>query len=151
VNPAPLRAVVDASVAVKIFVPETLSDQAQEVFARFASENGAELIIPDFFFIECANVFWKWVQRSGYPDKDAQAHLHDLTSLGLTVIPAQLIAEEALGIALNHRITAYDACYVAAAEQLKLPLITADEKLATKLAMGSYEVQWLGDVEVAPK
>jgi predicted nucleic acid-binding protein len=67
------------------------------------------------------------------------------------VIPAQLIAEEALGIALNHRITAYDACYVAAAEQLKLPLITADEKLATKLAMGSYEVQWLGDVEVAPK
>jgi len=151
VNPAPLRAVVDASVAVKIFVPETLSAQAQTVFARFASENGAELIVPDFFFIECANVFWKWVQRSGYPDKDAQAHLHDLASLGLTVIPAQAIAETALGIALEQRITAYDACYVAAAAQLRFPLITADEKLATKLTKGSYEIQWLGDIEVALK
>ena len=70
-NPAPLRAVVDASVAVKIFVPEALSAQAQAVFARFASENGAELIVPDLFFAECANVFWKWVQRSAYAGKDA--------------------------------------------------------------------------------
>ncbi len=150
-NPAPLRAVVDASAAVKIFVPEALSAQAQEVFARFALENGAELIVPDFFFVECANVFWKWVQRSAYPDKDVQAHLRDLTSLGLTVIPAQAIAEETLEIALKHRITAYDACYVAASKQTKLPLITADEKLVAKLAKGPYDMQWLGDIEVALK
>ena len=150
-NPAPLRTVVDASVAVKIFVPETLSAQAQEVFARFAAENGAELIVPDFFFVECANVFWKWVQRSAYPDKDVRAHLLDLTSLGLTVIPAQAIAEETLEIALKHRITAYDACYVAASKQTKLPLITADEKLVAKLAKGPYDMQWLGDIEVALK
>lgn len=150
-NPAPLRAVVDASVAVKIFVPETLSAHAQELFARFASESDAALIIPDFFFVECANVFWKWVQRSAYPDKDVQAHLRDLTGLGLTVIPAQVIAEEALEIALSHRITAYDACYVAASKQTRFPLITADEKLAMKLAKTSYDVQWLGDIEVTPK
>ncbi len=150
-NPAPLRAVVDASAAVKIFVPEALSAQAQEVFARFALENGAELIVPDFFFVECANVFWKWVQRSAYPDKDVQAHLRDLTSLGLTVIPAQAIAEETLEIALKHRITVYDACYVAASKQTRLPLITADEKLVMKLAKGSYDIQWLGDIEVALK
>ena len=145
-NPAPLRAVVDASVAVKIFVPEVLSAQAQEIFGRFASENGAELIVPDFFFIECANVFWKWVQRSAYPPKNAREHLRDLTGLGLTTIPAQLVADDALEIAVEHRITAYDACYIAAAAQLKLPLITADEKLARQVAKGSYEVQWLGDV-----
>jgi predicted nucleic acid-binding protein len=146
-----MRAVVDASVAVKIFVPETLSMQAQEVFARFASENGAELIVPDFFFIECANVFWKWVQRSSYPPKHAQEHLRDLTDLGLTVMPDQIVAEDALGIALKHRIAACDACYVAAAAQLHLPLITADEKLAMKLAKSAFEVQWLGDTQVAPK
>ncbi len=80
-NPAPFRTVTGASVAVKIFVPEALSAQAQEIFARFASENGAELIVPDFFFIECANVFWKWVQRSAYPSKAAQEHLRDLPAL----------------------------------------------------------------------
>lgn len=141
---APLRAVVDASVAVKIFVPEVLSAQARNMFERFAREDGAELIVPDFFFIECANVFWKWVQRSAYPSKDAQEHLRDLASLGLTVIPAQGIADEALGIALKHKITAYDACYVAAASLLKLPLITADEKLARQVAKGPCDVQWLG-------
>jgi predicted nucleic acid-binding protein len=151
VNPAPLRAVVDASVAVKIFVPESLSAQAQAVFARFASENGAELIVPDLFFVECANVFWKWVQRSAYAGKDASEHLRDLVTLGLTAIPTQILTEDALAIALRHKITAYDACYIAAAIQLKLPLITADEKLATKVENDSYDVRWLGDIEVVSK
>ena len=150
-NPAPLRAVVDASVAVKIFVPEALSAQAQAIFARFASENGAELIVPDLFFVECANVFWKWVQRSGYAGKDAREHLRDLATLGLTAIPTQILAEDALAIALRHKIAAYDACYIAAATQLKLPLITADEKLATRIENDSYDVRWLGDIEVVPK
>ena len=144
---APLRAVVDASVAVKIFVPELLSAQAQEIFTRFATEDGAELIVPDLFFIECANVFWKWVQRSAYPAKAAQEHLRDLTGLGLTAVPTQVLAEDALDIALKHRMTAYDACYIAAAAQLRLPLITADEKLVGQVAKGSYDVQWLGDVK----
>ena len=147
-SPTPFRAVVDASVAVKIFVPEALSAEAQTVFVRFAQENGAELIVPDLFFIECANVFWKWVQRSAYPPKAAQEHLRDLTGLGLTVIPTQVLAEDTLDIALKHRITAYDACYIAAAAQLRLPLITADEKLVGQVAKGSYEVQWLGDVKL---
>lgn len=147
-SPTPFRAVVDASVAVKLFVPEALSAEAQAVFARFASENGAELIVPDFFYIECANVFWKWVQRSAYPAKAAQEHLRDLTGLGLTALPTQILAEDALDIALKHRITAYDACYVAAASKLRLPLITADEKLVGQVAKGSYEVQWLGDVKL---
>lgn len=145
-NPAPFRAVVDASVAVKLFVPEALSAEAQAVFVRFAQENGAELIVPDLFFVECANVFWKWVRRSAYPAKAAQEHLRDLTGLGLTAVPTQVLAEDALDIALKHRITAYDACYIAAAAQLRLPLITADEKLVGQVAKGIYEVQWLGDV-----
>jgi predicted nucleic acid-binding protein len=149
VNSAPLRAVVDASVAVKIFVPEALSDRALAVFERYAVEDDAELIVPDFFYIECANVFWKWVQRSAYPEEDAHGHLRDLAALHLTAIPAQLLCEHALEIALAHRITAYDACYLAAAAQLELPLITADEKLVQKIAKASYDVRWLGDVAVA--
>ncbi|MHB1585628.1 MAG: type II toxin-antitoxin system VapC family toxin [Acidiferrobacteraceae bacterium] len=137
---------MDASVAVKIFAPEVLSAEAQAVFARFAQDNDAELIVPDLFFIECANVFWKWVQRSTYPAKAAQEHLRDLTGLGLTAVPVQVLAEDALDIAMKHRITAYDACYIAAASQLRLPLITADQKLVRQVAKGSYEVQWLGDV-----
>lgn len=147
----PLRAVVDASVAVKIFVPEELSAQAQAVFERFASDNSAVLVVPDFFYAECANVFWKWVQRSGYPAKDAQEHMRDLTTLGLTVVPTQTVAADALEIALKHRITAYDACYLAAAARLQFPLITADERLARLVARSYHDVQWLGDLEPTPE
>ena len=60
---APLRAVIDASVTEKIFVPEILSDQVQAVFTRFANEEGVEMLVPVLLFIACANVFWKWVQH----------------------------------------------------------------------------------------
>ncbi len=128
-------------------MPEALSAGAQKLFARFASENGAELIVPDCFFIECANVFWKWVQRTAYPAKAAQEHLRDLTGLNPTAIPAQVLVDDALEIALKHRVTAYDACYIAAAAQLRLPLITADERLVGQVATGLHDVQWLGDIE----
>lgn len=144
-NPVFLRAVVDASVAVKLFVPEPLSSQAQNLFVRFAQEDDAELVVPDLFFIECANVFWKWVQRSAYSATVATEHLRDLAVLGMTAIPTQVLAYNALEIALKHRITAYDACYVAAAAQLRFPLLTADKKLVSQVSQ-DFDVRWLGDM-----
>ncbi|MGH8191931.1 MAG: type II toxin-antitoxin system VapC family toxin [Rhodanobacteraceae bacterium] len=145
----PLRAVVDASVAVKLFVPEDLSLEAHSVFSAFAADDASELIVPGLFFAECANVFWKWVRRHGYPSANAVGHLHDLGRFGLTVISTQALADTALEIALGHRITAYDACYVAAAARLGLPLITADRKLVTALAKSSFDMYWLGDAKMA--
>ena len=69
--------------AVKIFVPEALSTPLSPgVFARFASENGAELIVPHFFFISartCSPV----VAPGGLPVEGCPEHLRDLTVLGL--------------------------------------------------------------------
>ena len=51
---------------------------------------------------------------------------------------------DALPIALTHAISAYDACYVALAQRLSVPFVTADQALVRKLAGTSYAVQWLG-------
>jgi predicted nucleic acid-binding protein len=48
--------------------------------------------------------------------------------------------EEALDIALAQSMSTYDACYVALAHRLGLPLITADETLVHKLASTPYVV-----------
>ena len=53
-------------------------------------------------------------------------------------------------IAIAHGITAYDACTIALAQQLGLPCVTADEKLARLLASTSYNVRWLGDFDIPP-
>ena len=46
--------VVDASVAIKLYVPEIHSDRA----IRFFSDEH-ELIVPEFMLAECANIVWK--------------------------------------------------------------------------------------------
>lgn len=112
---------------------------------RFTQEDDAELVVPNLFFIECADVFWKWVQRSAYSATTVAEHLRDLAALGLTAIPTPVLAPNALEVALKHRITAYDACYVAAAAQLRFPLFTADEKLVRQISQ-DFDVRWLGDM-----
>jgi predicted nucleic acid-binding protein len=41
-------------------------------------------------------------------------------------------------------VTAYDACYVALAARLGVPLVTADQKLVQRLAGTALAPVWLG-------
>ena len=144
---APSRVVVDTSVAVKLFVPEGLASQAHNVFAKLGDLPGSELIVPDLLYIECANVFWKWVRRFKYSEAQAREHLDHLQSIDLRVIPTAFLATQAFEIAVRFGITAYDACFAAAAAVERAPLITADAKLVESLRNSPVAVQWLGDLE----
>jgi predicted nucleic acid-binding protein len=69
----------------------------------------------------------------------------DLVRLPLQVASTAGLAETALMLALEHGATAYDAAYVALAQKLTLPLVTADEALVRRLAGTGLDVRWLGD------
>jgi predicted nucleic acid-binding protein len=101
---------------------------------------------PDLFYIECANILWKYVRRLGLSQADARLFVEQLGQLALIAAPAAALIDDALDIALTHAITAYAAAYVALAGQLDLPLITADARLARALAGSAYDVRWLGDL-----
>ncbi len=145
-----LRCVVDASVGIKVFVVEPLSDRADALFAHLAANPAAQFYVPDLFFVECANILWKYVRRYGYNAGDALRDSSNLVNLALHSISTADLMPRALELALAHDITAYDACYAALAERLDLPLVTADQALVRKLAAAPPVVRWLGDYFVPP-
>ena len=138
------RYVVDASVAIKLFINEPLSDQAEALFSILEA-SPAGLYVPDLFFIECTNILWKHIKRFGYPEDKAHEDLAALKDLALHRFATTDLMEDALGIAVAHGITAYDGCYVALGRQLKIPVVSADEKLVRKMADSVHVVEWLGD------
>jgi predicted nucleic acid-binding protein len=104
--------------------------------------------VPDLFFIECTNILWKHVQHFGYAADKASADVTDLAALKLERYSTYELFTAALDIALNYRLTAYDACYVALAHRLKIPLLTADDKLARVMKLSPFGVIWIGDLTI---
>ena len=139
----PRRCVVDASVGIKLFVDEPLSEQAHQLFAGLVDDPPAQLYAPDLFFIECANILWKYIRRFGRSLAHSQADLADLSNLGLRATSTAELMEEALTLAAQTGLTAYDACYAALARRLELPLVTADDTLFKAIDWAI----WLGDLE----
>ena len=80
---------------------------------------------------EFLNVIWKKC-RAGHLDAAAAAdHFERAVE---RIVPLEHVPDEehVLALAMKHQITAYDACYVCLALQLRLPLLTEDRELLTK-------------------
>lgn len=137
--------VVDASVGIKLFLLEQLSDRADALFCGLTATPPARFYVPDLFFVECTNILWKYVRCFGYPEESASQDVADLVRLPLHFVSTADLSEAALALAVAHEITAYDAAYVALAGQLSLPLVTADEALVRRLRGTGLDVRWLGE------
>jgi predicted nucleic acid-binding protein len=137
--------VVDASVGIKLLLVEPLSDRVDTLFAHLTDGPPSRFYVPDLFFIECANIMWKYVRRFGYPAAVAKQDIIDLTRLPLRVISTAALAEAALELSVQHGSTAYDSAYVALAQRLSLPLVTADEALARRFAGTDLDVRFLAE------
>jgi predicted nucleic acid-binding protein len=145
-NDSPLRYVVDASVGIKLFVEEEFSEQAHALFSYLTADPPAELYVPDLFYIECANILLKYTRRFGRSLEDSQADITDLTFLSLKPTSTAELMEDALLLASEKNLTAYDACYAVLAQNLEIPLITADEQLSEAIDSAIF----IGDFNLPP-
>ncbi|MCA9448925.1 MAG: type II toxin-antitoxin system VapC family toxin [Candidatus Omnitrophica bacterium] len=138
--------VLDASVVIKLFVDEPLSDQADSLLNSVTEDNGLRIFAPDLLYPECANILWKYTKRFGMSQSDAANKLEGLYSLPIDIVPVVGQLPMALEIALNHDISVYDACYVATSISTNAPLVTADNKLKTKVDSDQAQVLSLAEV-----
>lgn len=105
------RYVLDASVAVKLYVPEVHSDLA----VRFFADNH-ELIAPDLLPSEFANILWKKsTLRGEITISEGQRILTEFQSLPIDYYSSLDLVDEAFKIATSTQRTVYDSLYVALA------------------------------------
>ncbi|WP_414586181.1 type II toxin-antitoxin system VapC family toxin [Scytonema sp. PCC 10023] len=145
----PFRCVVDASVGIKQFVPDPLTPKVNQLFAHLANPQN-QFFVPDLFYIECANILWKYVRAGLYAAGDVPADLVSLKTFPLRVVSTVDLVEDAVSIALAYNISAYDASYVALSQQVGATLLTLDQRLIRALGATSYDVCLLNDFEIPP-
>ncbi len=121
-----MRYVLDASVAIKLAIAEPDSHLAEPLLH-------AELHAPDLMYAEVANILWKKLARGELTDVIAAQALHVISQLKLVVTPSRSLLSDAIWLARATGHPAYDMFYVALAQELSSPLITADRRLAEKV------------------
>jgi len=128
--------VVDASV-----VASALGDDGSDgerARRRLAEER---LFAPELIDLEVASA-WRRAARAGrLGSKRARQALTDLAALPLDRAPHQPLMSRIWE--LRDNLTPYDAAYVALAEALQAPLVTADQRLARAPGVGC-EIEVLG-------
>lgn len=122
--------VVDASVAIKWFVPEVHSAEA----IRWL-KGPDELHVPAVFFeLEFANILWKKIRRTEITRLEADEIFVEFAALPLIRHPESPLILPAFNLADRYQRSVYDALYVALADRLNGQMLTADQRLINALA-----------------
>lgn len=116
--------VIDASV-----LANALGDDAGDGrLARERLTSEADLVAPDLVDVETVSVLRRRWLGGDLTARRFSSAIDDLEDLALTRFPVLPLMRRAYQLRAN--ITAYDAAYVALAEQLHCALITADSRLS---------------------
>lgn len=137
---------VDASLAIKVVVPEAGSDKADALFDQWAGEE-TQLIAPAFFDVETDSILRQKVSlRRELTIAQAQRAFTSLQGLPIKTTHSPEQRKRAWEIARQFQFpTVYDATYLALAELRRCEFWTADEKLFNQVKDKLTFVQWLGN------
>jgi predicted nucleic acid-binding protein len=89
---------------------------------------GGSVVAPHLALVEAANILRRLELAGRLSTLEATSAHQDLLRMEMEIFPYEPFAERVW--ALRRNLTAYDACYVALAEALELPLATLDRHLA---------------------
>jgi predicted nucleic acid-binding protein len=122
-----VNVVVDANVVVKWFVKEPDSTKADAV-----SEIDGLLVAPEHILGEVGEVLLRRLRRGDITQEQFDLARRVLPG-SLVLVGLEKILDAALGIALEARLTAYDALYMATAERWDTVVVTADLRLVNSV------------------
>ncbi len=128
-----MRVIVDASVAVKWFLLEPLSETARDLL-----DSEATLAAPDLVLPEIANVLWKRELTGGITGDQVAAAAAALPIFFDEFVSSVRLMARALEIARALDHPAYDCFYLAAAEEPDTRFVTDDVRLLRRLTGSAW-------------
>ena len=142
------RYVLDASVAAKWFTRHDEADRQKAIALReLHRTRRCRLVLPGFGLLEILNAV-RYSPRA--KEADTTAALSVLNDLHLQIEHLDLdLLRKATAIAWAYGVALYDAAYVALAERLGFPFLTADDALIKKMRGYSLVLQ-LREMEFSP-
>lgn len=134
---------VDASVAVKWFIPEIYS----EASLRLRSSNYV-LHVPELLRLEIGNVLCKKQRQTELTQEDSLLILKVLQHLPLHWHSDNIIFHQAILLAFETQRSLYDCIYLSLAVSLDGLLVTADRKFYNALQNTRYaeRLRWIEDI-----
>ena len=142
-----MSVIVDANLVAALVLPLPHSVQAHEKTVAW-KQSGIELIAPLLLEYEMATILRKAVVADLLTVDAAEEAMHRILELGIQRLPpTRQLHESALrwSARLGHT-KAYDAHYLALAEQLQAELWTADRRLVNAAHQaGVNSVHWIGE------
>ncbi|UWQ19737.1 type II toxin-antitoxin system VapC family toxin [Jannaschia sp. M317] len=119
--------IVDASVAAVWVLPDEDNAAADAILHRVAAEGG---VVPGLIWHELRNILLMAARRGRLPEAEIVPSLLRLRRLPLEAVDMGAVGDAGIvALATRHRLTAYDAAYLALAQTRALPLTTADRAL----------------------
>jgi len=135
--------VLDASVVVKWFIPETHSESAlklREMDGRFHA--------PAFVTLEIGNVLAKKRRRNELTHEEAEDIWRAFRRAPIQRHADETLVLAAFDLAQQTHTTLYDNLYLALGIELDIPCVTADRKFYQALRTTPYRhrVSWIEDL-----
>lgn len=135
--------VADASMAVKWYVPEIYTSEAEKLLNGSYEIHAPELILPEF-----GSIVWKKVRRKDLSEQEATRIIDAFGKQNILFHSHRTLLNAAFAGAQTSGQTVYDWSYLALAISLSCEFITADERFynALKNTRLKKHLVWIGDV-----
>ncbi len=136
---------VDANIAVMIVAPETMRPLALALWQSWLSEQ-REIVAPRLFDYEITSALLRKYLRDILTLEEARSAVQTVLDMQVTLLDPPDLPEQAFDLAVRlRRPAAYDAHYLALAQQLQCPFWTADERLYNAVHAEFPLIRWLGN------
>lgn len=147
----PLSVVIDASVLLALYLPaEPYKVQALALLGD-ATAGLVRLVVPTLTRYEVLNVLASAVRGlkrgQGLSVQDAQEIMRAMNGLKLEERGTKGLEARILELSREHQRSAYDAAYLALAEQLDVDFLTGDERVYNAMKARGKHVKFVGAYE----